>query len=162
MTRRATYSDTFKARAVQRVCTPGGPSVYALSRELDISPTTLYTWVKRSKSVIMKIDEPRRPQDWSATEKFKAVLEADDLSDEELGEFLRRKGLHEAHLKEWREQAEAALGKNASKPDAKLKKEVKRLNREVRRKDKALAETAALLVLSKKLRAFLGDEGEDS
>lgn len=161
MTRRAKYSDTFKARAVQRICAPGGPSAYALSRELDISPTTLYSWVKLSKSVIMKRDEPRRPQDWSAAEKFKAVLEADSLSDEELGKFLRRKGLHEAHLKEWREQAEAALGQNVSKPDVKLKKEVKRLTKEVRRKDKALAETAALLVLSKKLHAFLGEEGEN-
>lgn len=110
----------------------------------------------------MSQDKPRRPQDWSASEKFKALLEADRLPDDELGEFLRSKGLHEAHLQEWREQAEKALEKDVQTPDLKLKKEVKRLSREVRRKDKALAETAALLVLSKKLRALWGDEGEES
>jgi hypothetical protein len=109
----------------------------------------------------MSHDKSRRPQDWSASEKFRAVLETNDLPEDELGEFLRSKGLHDAHLQEWREQAEAALDKNVSTPDGKLKKEVKRLNREVRRKDKALAETAALLVLSKKLRALWEDEGED-
>lgn len=155
------YSNEFRANAVRRICMPGGPSVYALARELEIAHATLYGWVKKSRSVLMSQDKSRRPQDWSASEKFKAVLEADHLSEDELGEFLRSKGLHEAHLQEWRGQAEAALAKDVATPDVKLKNEVKRLNREVRRKDKALAETAALLVLSKKLRALWGEEGED-
>jgi hypothetical protein len=104
----------------------------------------------------------RRPQEWSASEKFKAVLEAESLSEAELGAFLRKRGLHEAHLQQWREMAQDALAEKSSSPSSRLKKENQRLSRELRRKDKALAETAALLVLSKKVRALWGGEGENT
>ena len=107
-----------------------------------------------------KSSKARRPQDWSATEKLNAVINSSGLEDTELGAFLREQGLHEAHLSEWRQQAEKALGKLPASPDARLKKENQRLEKELRRKDRALAETAALLVLSKKARALWGDEGD--
>ena len=109
-----------------------------------------------------KTDEPRRPLDWSAAEKLDAVLEAASLPEEELGPYLREKGLHEADLEEWRNLAKKALGKNPEAPDSRLKRENRRLERELRRKERALAETAALLVLSKKVRALWGDEGDDT
>ena len=104
--------------------------------------------------------EPRRPEDWSATEKLEAVIKTSSLGEEELGAYLRAEGLHGVHLEEWRQQAERALGKLPVSPNARLKKENQRLEKELRRKDKALAETAALLVLSKKVRALWGDEGD--
>ena len=104
----------------------------------------------------------RRPQDWSAAEKFEAVLESSQLSDEELGRYLREKGIHEANLKEWRKQAEKGLSPAPMGADKQLVKENKRLNKELQRKERALAEAAALLVLSKKARALWGEEGENT
>jgi len=105
----------------------------------------------------------RRPQDWNAEEKLEVVMEAQGLSEEEVGAFLRRKGLHEAQLKEWREAALAALGSrragSVSKAEA---KRIRQLERELKRKDKALAEAAALLVLQKKVQALWGDEDDDT
>src|SRR2546425_838680 len=79
-----------------------------------------------------------------------------------LGAFRRREGLHEAQLKEWRAEAEAALGggtRRSGKRSAEAKR-VKQLERELRRKDKALAEASAILVLKKKAAAIWGDEDD--
>ena len=99
-----------------------------------------------------------------AKEKLAAVLEATSLSDEDLGAFLRSKGLHEVQLQQWRDQMLAGLepmtaprGKKA--PEG---KRVRELEKELRRKDKALAETATLLVLKKKAQTLWGDEDDDT
>lgn len=105
----------------------------------------------------------KRPQDWTAEEKLAVVIEAAGVSDEELGAFLRRRGLHEAQLREWRQQVLAGLGNRparAARPTGEARR-VKELEKELRRKDKALAEAAALLVLQKKVRAIWGD-GDDA
>jgi transposase-like protein len=106
--------------------------------------------------------EGRRPDDWSAEEKLEAVLEAKRLSSSELGEFLRRRGLHEAQLRQWQETADAGAleslrGRKTTGKSGEAKR-VKELERELRRKEKALAEAAALLVLRKKAEALWGDE----
>lgn len=109
----------------------------------------------------------KSPNDWSAEEKLAAVLEAASLTDEQIGAFLRRKGLHETHLQQWRIQMLDGLGKKSgSKPKTKTSKtqskQIRELEKELRRKDKALAETAALLVLKKKVRQIWGDEDNDT
>ena len=105
---------------------------------------------------------PKRPEDWSPDDKFLAVLEAASLSDDELGGFLRSKGLHETHLKQWRLQMINSLGKTAGdKTSLRRADDTRRINeleKELKRKDKALAETAALLVLKKKLHQIWGEE----
>lgn len=106
----------------------------------------------------------KRPQDWTAEEKYSVVLEAESLCEEELGAYLRKKGLFESHLREWREQMVSALAKRSSKKIPKSSTEqrkIRDLERELDRKDKALAETAALLVLQKKAQILFGaDEAE--
>ena len=86
------------------------------------------------------------------------MIEASALADADLGAWLRRQGLHEATLAQWREAALRGLGGGGagSAGDA---KRVKELERELHRKDKALAETAALLVLRGKLNALWEEEG---
>ena len=107
------------------------------------------------KSIKAKVG--KRPQDWTAAEKLEAVLESASLSEQELGEYLRRKGLHEAQLEQWRRRVteasmEALQSKSSRKKASVEAKRVRALERELRRKEKALAETAALLVLKKKRR----------
>jgi hypothetical protein len=109
---------------------------------------------------------PQSPRDWPLERKLRVVLEALSLSDQELGVFLRREGLHEAQLEEMRTAIEAAFSaqkKSPSKKKSSDTKKIKKLEKELHRKDKALAEVTALLVLKKKLEAyFSGDEEADT
>jgi transposase-like protein len=102
----------------------------------------------------------KRPQDWTAAEKLDAVLEASRLGEAELGEFLRTRGLHREHIEQWRSAAEGGLARPGQvSPEA---RRVRELEKELRRKEKALAEAAALLVLKKKVEAIWGDEDDDT
>ena len=116
--------------------------------------------------MVAKKTSPKSPKDWKAEDKLKIVLEAQNIPDDQLGAFLRTKGIHETHLQQWRAQMLEGLG---SKPTAKKParssaeaRKIKELEKELKRKEKALAETAALLVLKKKVHAIWGDEDEDT
>lgn len=108
----------------------------------------------------------RRPQDWSPEEKFQVVLEAASMPEEQLGAYLRSKGIHEAQLSQWRSQMLRGLQeKPFSRKEGRKPKEIKEINelkKELTRKDKALAEAAALLILKKKAQAIWGDEDDDT
>lgn len=169
------YSEAFKRKLVQRMLLPNGPSANRLSQEVGINQPTLSRWLREATTLapVSKRRRPpapknhaieqKRPDDRSPDEKLRLVLEASALSEADLGEFLRRHGLHEADLAAWRETALSALsGSPAVAPRAGEAKRVRELEKELRRKDKALAETAALLVLQKKVRAIWGDGDEDT
>lgn len=166
------YSDAFKAQMVQKLTRRGGPSATGLSREVGVPQSTLSRWVRDShvpwQMTHSTADAPgrsmsdRRPQDWKAEEKYAVMIEAASLPDEELGAFLREKGLHQAHLKQWRQEMLTALGESkarSSRPSAETRR-IRELERELARKEKALAEAAALLLLKKKAQALWGDEDD--
>jgi len=172
------YSKAFRTLMVQKMTVPDRPDVESLSAEVGVPQSTLYRWVADAGKLIPQIEvalsptiehtqrpsRMKRPQDWSAEAKLVAVMEAAALSDEELGAFLRSKGIHEAQLQEWRELMLSGLNPS-SVQRTKTKRETKRvreLEKELRRKDKALAETAALLVLKKKVQEIWGDEDDDT
>lgn len=110
---------------------------------------------------------PKRAQDWTPQQKLQIVLEAAALSELELGALLRREGLHREQLDKWRQQvtegATTALEngsrrrKRSTGPSPEQKR-IRELERQLHRKDKALAETTALLVLKKKFEALFEDE----
>jgi transposase-like protein len=172
------YSDMFKRKMVQRMSGPEAIPATALAKQVDVPQTTLSKWLRLAgaktayvfpndpqRSVEVNPMKPRRPEEWPAEEKFKLVLEAQGLSDEALGLFLRQKGLHEAHLERWRQQMIEALqlkpAPRKPKATAGELKHIRALEQELRRKDKALAETAALLVLKKKVQEIWGDADEN-
>lgn len=156
-------------------------SAGALAEEVGVSQSTLSYWLRQaavagsvlssastrdSSEVTMK-QAPKRPKDWTAEDKLRAVLEAASLTEEEIGAFLRRQGLHETHLRQWRRQMlEGLHGLSPGKAKAAGKspeaKRIRQLERELTRKEKALAEAAALLVLKKKAQAIWGDEDDDT
>ena len=158
---------------VQRML--GGVTATALAAETGISQPTLSRWRREAATVRdMAVDKPgfsrpsspsnppspaRRPEDWTAEEKLRAVVEAGQLAADELGLFLRQRGLHEAQIRQWREAALGALGPQSKKGPGSEgdKKRIRELEKQLHRKDKALAETAALLVLQKKAHAIWGD-----
>jgi transposase len=165
------YSDMFKRKMVQRLSGSEAVSATALSKQVDVPQATLSKWLREAGTAAayplqVNAMAPRRPEDWPAEEKLKTVLEAVGLSDEELGAFLRQKGLHEAHLERWRQQMIDGLqhkppSKTARSHPGDLKR-IRTLEKELKRKDKALAETAALLVLKKKVQEIWGDADENT
>ena len=165
------YSEAFKTKMVQKML--GGRSANSVAQEVGINQPTLSKWLREARTVpgVSKRgskpeagnEASRRPEDWSAEEKLAVVLAARGLGEAELGELLRRRGLHEEQLTRWREAVESGALESlrgtrkvsAKSGDA---KRIKELERELRRKEKALAEAAALLVLRKKAQALWGDE----
>lgn len=164
------YGEKFKAHAVSRMVGASRASANALSGELGVPQPTLSRWLREARNVTVVDDErekkpERRPEDWSPKEKLEAVLEAANLPDDELGRWLRLRGLTQTHVERWRgaleDRAEEVFSpaKESAATKASRKRE-KELERELRRKEKALAETAALLVLRGKLQALWA--GEDA
>ena len=103
----------------------------------------------------------KRPDKWPAEQKLKTVQEYDSLPDEEAqGRFLRERGLYSVDIERWREEMLQALSRKQSRKDPKNQR-IKELERELRRKEKALAETAALLALKKKARDIWGASEAD-
>lgn len=167
---------------VQRMSSPEGISALRLSKEVGVSQSQLSRWLRVARTVDgmkkpKRVDpSPAVAASRSAEEKARIVMTASALGPDELGAFLRREGVHEAEVEQWRAAMLEALEGGAPKGSGRgaESKRIKELERELRRKDKALAETAALLVLQKNthglnptcwkrnsagLRAALGLEG---
>ena len=158
------YSEQYKARMLRRMIVEG-LSAMALSQE-EGAPhqTTLSEWLRHARGEdTMNKSKPRRPQDWSAREKLEVVLEATALPEDQVGALLRRRGLHQAHLDRWREQMLHGLETpRSSKKKSPEARRIRELERDLRRKDKALAEASALLILKKKAQAIWGDVDDDT
>ncbi len=161
------YSPERKEAVFKKMMAPHNRSLRELASEEGISEATLYNWRKqaRSKGLLMP-DGDSGPEGWSARDKFAAVMESAALNDQQTAEYCRRKGLYPHQLEQWRQACEAANDWDRHST-LKLKAEqktsrqrIKALEKELQRKDKALAEAAALLVLQKKVQAIWG-ESED-
>lgn len=155
------HTEEFKSSAVQKFFSRGSRNVKDISRELGVADVTLYAWAKERGRRPGMDNAQRRPQDWSAAEKLKAVIEFEKLPPEQQGEFLRREGLHSDHIAEWKkimqEGLEARGDSKASRAEmSQLKAQNKELERDLSKKDKALAEVTALLVLKKKADLLWG------
>ena len=160
------YTIAFKASMVKRMTGRSAVSAASLAEENGVSQSTLSRWMKAASKVTDVSREhtpkPKRLQDWTPLEKLKAVAEADDLEASELGAYLRRKGLHAQQLEAWREAATAALASSGGKRRRTAEqKQIRSLERDLNRKDRALAETTALLVLKKKFDLLFEDGDDD-
>jgi transposase-like protein len=164
------YSEKFKSGLVSKMVGPRAVTASALAAEVGINQPTLSRWLREARMLPGMAKKsrrpedrsrPQRPQDWSPEEKLRVVVEAMGLRDEELGAFLRKEGLHQAQLDEWSTTAHSSLSaRKGTKKASPESKRIRELERELRRKEKALAETAALLVLKKKAQAIWGDEDD--
>jgi transposase len=159
------YPMEFKDSMITKMTPPSARSATSLAQEVGVPQATLSRWLRERGSVALKGEgmTQRRAEVWSAEEKLAALLEYERLCEEERGKFLRGKGLHEAHLEKWKREIIEGLkikpfmgGKNDPQ-----RKRIMALEKELRRKEAALAETAALLVLKKKASAIWGEDGEE-
>jgi hypothetical protein len=139
-----------------------------MSKEVGVSGASLSKWVREygNRLSVAKPRVEKMPRSWTAEQKLKAVTETTGLEEKELGEYLRREGLHSYHLEQWRQEVVGALNQQKRTRQeisdrAKDKKRIRELERELRRKEKALAEASYLLFVQKKVQEMWGDK-EDS
>jgi len=152
------YAETFKKAMVQKLLLPGGPSVLSLSRDTGVSEQSLYNWKAKYQNGGSGQSQ-RSPRQWTNEDKYEALLEAAKLTGEDLGKWLREKGLRSEHIEIWRQEMKKNLNQQKKNTELKeAKKRIKELERELNRKDKALAEMSALVVLKKKVGILWGDE----
>ena len=151
----------FRKAAVQKFHSRGSRPVLEIAKDLGVTPWSLYKWSRDYATNPGMKKSDRRPQEWSAAEKLKAVIEFEVLAADKRGEYLRREGMHSEHIEAWKKSMQAGLepGVNVQTSRAEmseLKAENKELKRDLHRKDRALAETTALLVLKKKADLIWG------
>ena len=183
----SSYPLKFKDEMVKKLLPPNAWSAHALSAEIGVAQTTLSRWLREAESGSVENmkkknknkskkkkenkansgktnDSIRRRANVPLEEKLQIVLEAAEKTEQQLGPFLRTKGLHESDLDRYREEVQKALSdiKKLGRQRNKDKQRLKEVEKELKRKEKALAEAAALLVLKKKVQAIWGDEDDDT
>lgn len=157
------YPEQQKDSLVKRMLPPSNANVPKLSRETGIPQDTLYGWRRQARQAqeLTRTPATGSGERWSSKEKFAMVVETAALSEVERGEYCRKRGLYPAHLQAWRqacEQANAGARPRTDGPGLTARRRIRELEQELRRKEKALAETAALLVLRKKAQAIWGED----
>ena len=166
------YSQEFKEALVSKVLTSSDQSMSAIARQAQVSVSTLHTWVHRLKNSVKPNHQDlplssKSSSGWKAKQRFQALLDTQDLTGEALNAYCRQHGLYKHQLQRWREDfMNAKLDDRQNKKQAaelKVQREKnKQLQRELRRKEKALAEASALLILKKKADLIWPDDEDDS
>ena len=170
----ARYNESFKRQAVEKALSRSeGATLAEISDLLGIGHSTLQKWIVKfgsqplgsgldhGKASIGGVKKEKRPQDWSPEERLDMVSACRSLEAAAMNQLCRERGLYAHHVTQWRQDFISGSAAHERSDAKALKGEVRELKKELNRKDRALAETAALLVLQKKVRAIWGND-EDS
>ena len=161
------YTKEFREQTISKAQNRGDRTVRSVAQELNMSHHTLKNWLKEEKqTALVKSSgkDSRRPGSWNGSERLEAVLETHNMDETARSAWCRSRGIYPSDLVSWR----AALAESTSGAERQsqrteirsLREDKQRLERELRRKEKALAEAAALLVLEKKLQAFWAEQAD--
>ena len=163
------YSIERKEAILKKLLPPVNQTVAEVARAEGLSVNTLYQWRDKARQSGLPVPgKTPTSNDWSAETKLATVIETAPLSESELSQYCREKGLYVDQVKSWKTQCLAgfqqskAQQKEATTQAKADQLSIKTLKKELRYKEKALAETAALLVLRKKLDAFWEQDNEGS
>ncbi len=158
------YSDEFKRLVIYKLLSQPSKPIRQLADEVGVSKSTIWDWKREvcrvAGTMVDSGDGGGGSRERSAKEKLRLAIEADGLSEEALGEFLRREGLAEEELRQWQDSMLWAV--QSSKQRMSERKQVRTLERRLRKKDKELREANALLELQKKVQDLWGDEDDDT
>lgn len=162
------YSEELREAAVAKLMMPGGPTIAEVAAETGVGESTLWAWKKRYGKTLLMGKKSKSTRQWSEAEKIEVVIETHGLSEGDLGRYLRERGLTSVDLELWKKELvesspeRSKRGRPALAPEVKeLRKQNKKLGKELRRKEKALAEASALLVLKKKADLIWGTNEDD-
>jgi len=151
------FSLPYKQKMIERLTGATATSARQLARETGISQETLSRWLREARTLPDVPKRKRQSKSWSIDEKIRVLSEASKVTGAQLAALLEREGLLLAELEQWR----LALGDEA-KASVATTKQMRKLERELARKEKALAEAAALLVLKKKVEHLWAGEDDDT
>jgi transposase-like protein len=147
----------FKQKMVQRLTGKNAVSALQLARETGVRQQNLSRWLQDARSLPLVADLPKPAvRVWSVEQKARVLADASQLSAEELTAYLEREGVKLAEYEQWRIALEEGGAGSAS-----TNKRIRQLERELARKEKALAEAAALLILKKKVETLYADDEDD-
>lgn len=149
------YSVAFKQKMVARLIGKSATSANRLAQETGVSQEALSRWRREASSLPVVAKDKARPRWFKLEEKVRILAAAAELDGEELTAYLEREQVKLPEYERWRQ----ALADDGTTSLAAARR-IKALEKELARKEKALAEAAALLVLKKKLEAYFS-EGED-
>lgn len=162
------YPKELKEQAINRMMPPTNEAVKSLSEEFGISEQTLYKWRQKARAEGQATPGNGQTTDrWNSEDKFLIVMETFSMNQIELAEYCRKKGLYKEQIDAWRISClNANTGElnQTKKLSNELKEEKKRsadIEKDLRKKEKALAEAAALLLLRKKAQAIWGDPEDE-
>lgn len=151
------YSLAFKQKMIQRLTGKGAASAAQLSRETGVRQQNLSRWLEEARSLPLVASENRIVREWTVEQKARVLAEAANLTGEQLRSYLEREGVRLVDFERWR----IALEEDGRESAATTKR-IRNLERELARKEKALAEAAALLVLKKTVANLHHDEDDDT
>jgi len=158
------YSPERKEAILSKILPPQSRSVVEVANEEGIHCSTLYTWLKTAQNNGVTMSNSTS---LAAEKKLAIIIETSPLTESELAKYCRENGFYPEQIKTWKSefvqgmQTQKVSNKATLKEAQADKAEIKQLKKELRRKEKALAETAAILVLRKKLNAFYSPEDEE-
>jgi transposase-like protein len=162
------YTQEYKTAITKRMMPPHNEGVAPIAKEEGISEVTLYKWRKEARTVGKVTPGNGQTSDkWSSQDKFLVVMETFTMNELELGAYCRKKGLYREQIEAWKASCLQANGQaldQSKQLNGVLKEEQKRgkeLEKELQKKEKALAEAASLLLLRKKAQAIWGDDVEE-
>ncbi len=155
------FKSEFKKEMVRKLLLPGGKGAAELSREIGVTPQTLYNWRDKYSHGSDVMSRKKRSGGLSAEERAKAVLEFVRLPQTETGAWLRQKGLQSDHLKLWENELLAKSETAGYKEENRLLRTAnKGLEKDLLKKDRALAELSAIIILQKKIADLFPREEE--
>ena len=172
---RARYNESFQRQAVEKALSRSdGTTLVEVTDSLGIGESTLHKWMVKSRNQqlgsstehdsasIVGVRKEKRPQDWSQEERLEMVIACGALDETAMNELCRERGVYAHHVKQWKQDFISSSTVHERTDAKSLKGEVRELKKELNRKDRALAETAALLVLQKKVSAIWGNDEDNS
>jgi transposase len=170
------YTNAIKASVLTKALAPNAPGVIELAKEFNIPKATIYTWILNMKNKNNKKERvQQRPKDQSPASKLQAVMDTLGKTEEEQSAYCRTQGIYSNHIDAWKQQILESLGAATSVADKgsitkekgntaasqRMQDEMKKLKSDLNRKDKALAELSALLILKKKADLLWGGSAGD-
>lgn len=166
------YSQEFKTQAVEKALNrTEGTGIKQIADSLGVGYSTLERWIVQARNqpfelatepMPIKTPSQKRPQDWSREQRLNLIIACGSLDEPSISALCRENGLYPHHLKQWKADLVSQQTPKNQSAIKTLRQENKALKKELNRKDKALAETAALLVLQKKVNAIWGNDADNS
>lgn len=149
-----TYSKEFKESVLRKILPPENRKLRDVAKEIGLSPSTIYGWLKKVKDGTINQSKDTGVGQRSLNEKLNLLLDYQKIPPESEGEWLRQQGLHTEHLTLFKQEISTIMSSKETEKDQRIKeleKQLKQTQKELERKNDALAEMAALYTLKKKL-----------